>query len=199
MSISSLHTIDLPHLLARLRGGDRDAADELIRRAGRRLEEMARGMLRRYPVVAQREQAEDVLQEASTSLLSALRTLDVADTRAFYGLAAEHLRRRLLDLARRHRRGGGGPVSLERLPGRGAEIPAPADADLGRWEALHEAVERLPAAPREAFSLRFYHGWTWQETADLLGVSVPTARQRWYEAMAHLADWLRELPSPEGG
>ena len=90
-------------------------------------------------------------------------------------------------------------MSLERLPGRGAEIPAPADADLGRWEALHEAVERLPAAPREAFSLRFYHGWTWQETADLLGVSVPTARQRWYEAMAYLSEWLRELPSPEGG
>src|SRR4051794_29968311 len=99
--MSSLHTEDLPDLLARLRGGDRSAGDELIRRAGRRLETMARGMLRRYPAVARREQADDVLQEATASLLAALRTLEVADTRSFFGLAAEHLRRRLLDLARR--------------------------------------------------------------------------------------------------
>src|SRR5258708_37147818 len=100
----SLRTTDLPDLLARLRGGDRAAADELLRRCRERLEAMARVMLRRFPAVAAREQTADVVQEASLSLLAALRTLDVTNTRNFYALAAEHVSRRLLDLARNHRR-----------------------------------------------------------------------------------------------
>src|SRR5688500_8583969 len=99
----SLHTSHLPELLARLRQGDRAAVEELLRRCQRRLEAMARAMLRRYPRVAAHEQTGDVVQEASLSLLAALRTLDPADTATFYGLAAEHVRRRLLDLARKHR------------------------------------------------------------------------------------------------
>jgi RNA polymerase sigma factor (sigma-70 family) len=179
----TLRTTELPNLLARLRCGDRDAADELLRRCRERLEAMARAMLRRFPAVSAREQTADVVQEASLSLLAALKTLDVANTRAFYGLAAHHLRLRLLDLARKHR-------PREAVPQ--ADDP---DADLERWSALHEAAERLPVELREVFSLRFYHGWTFVDIAPLLGVSVPTARRRWLEAVAELREQLKgELP-----
>ena len=174
----TLRTTDLPNLLARLRAGDRAAADELMRRCQTRLEVMARAMLRRYPAVAAREQTGDVVQEASLSLLAALRTLDVADTRSFYGLAAHHVRLRLLDLARKHRRREAVPV---------AEDP---DADLERWSDLHEAAECLSVPPREVFSLRFYHGLTFAEIAVILSMSVPTARRRWLEAVAELSDRL---------
>ena len=179
----TLRTTELPDLLARLRGGERDAADELMRRCRDRLEAMARAMLRRFPAVSAREQTADVVQEASLSLVVALKTLDVADTRAFYGLAAHHVRLRLLDLARKHRPREAGPR------------PDDPDADLGRWSALHDTVERLPVEPREVFSLRFYHGWTFAEIAPLLGTSVPTARRRWLEAVVELRERLRgELP-----
>src|SRR5204863_9617742 len=102
---------------------------------------------------AAREQSADVEQEASLSLLAALRTLDVADTRSFYALAAEHVSRRLLDLARRHRRRELAPA---------ADDP---DADLDRWADLHEAARRLPAEPREAFARRFYHGRPFRQIA----------------------------------
>jgi RNA polymerase sigma factor (sigma-70 family) len=178
----TLRTTALPDLLARLRIGDRVAADELLSRCRDRLEAMARAMLRRFPAVAAHEQTADVVQEASLSLLAALRSLDVADTRAFYGLAAHHVRLRLLDLARKYR-------PRESVP---ATDP---DADLERWSALHEAAERLPVEPREVFSLRFYHGWTFAEIAVLLGASVPTARRRWLEAVAELRERLKgELP-----
>ena len=163
----TLRTTDLPDLLARLRGGDRAAAEELLGSCRARLEAMARAMLRRFPTVAAHEQTADVVQEASLSLLAALRTLDVADTRSFYGLAAHHVRLRLLDLARKHRRREAVPIKDD------------PDADLERWSALHEAVEALPVEPREVFSLRFYHGSTFAEVAALTGLSVPTARRRW--------------------
>jgi RNA polymerase sigma-70 factor (ECF subfamily) len=178
----SLRTTELPDLLARLRAGDRAAADELLRRCRERLEAMAHVMLRRYPAVAAHEQTADVVQEASSSLLAALRTLDVADTRSFYALAAEHVARRLLDLARKHRRRDAPPTAAD------------PDADLDRWAELHEAAARLPAEPREVFALRFYHGWTLAEIAALLGMSVATARRRWLEAEVELARQVRDLP-----
>jgi RNA polymerase sigma factor (sigma-70 family) len=178
----SLRTTELPDLLARLRRGDRSAADELLRLCRERLEAMARVMLRRFPGVAAREQTGDVVQEASLSLLAALQSLDVRDTRSFYALAAEHISRRLLDLARKHRRRDTPPT---------ADDP---DADLDLWAELHEAAGRLPAEPREVFGLRFYHGWTFAEIAALLGVSVATARRRWLEAEAELARQVRDLP-----
>jgi RNA polymerase sigma factor (sigma-70 family) len=178
----SLRTTELPDLLSRLRGGDRAAADELLRRCRGRLETMARVMLRRFPVVAAREQTADVVQEASLSLLAALRTLDVANTRAFHALAAEHVSRRLLDLARKHRRRDAPPA-----------VGDP-DADLDLWADLHEAAQQLPAEPREVFALRFYHGWTFAQVAALLGVSVATARRRWLEALAELTGQLRDVP-----
>ena len=179
----TLRTTNLPDLLARLRDGDRAASDELLRRCRARLEAMAHAMLRRFPAVAAREQTADVVQEASLSLLAALRTLDVADTRSFYNLAAHHIRHRLLDLARKHRRRDAGPA---------ADDP---DADIERWTALHDAAERLPVEPREVFALRFYHGWTFAEIAVLLGTSVQTVRRRWLEAVAVLREQLKgELP-----
>src|SRR5262245_29576515 len=98
-----LQTTDLLGLLGRLRQGDREAVEELIRRCVGRLAAIARTMLRRYPVVAAHEQADDVAQEAALSLLSALKSLTIPDNHSFFALMAEHVRRRLHDLARKHR------------------------------------------------------------------------------------------------
>ena len=68
----------------------------------RTLERLARAMLRNFPCVRKREETSDVVQEAMMSLVTALRQLTFSSTREFYGLIAEHIRRRLLDLQRRH-------------------------------------------------------------------------------------------------
>jgi hypothetical protein len=115
-----------------MRKGERAAADELIRRCGERLERIAHAMLRTYPRVAAHEETGDVVQDASLSLLAALREVDVGDTAAFFGLAAEHVRRRLLDLARKHR-------------AREARAAEDHDADMERWADFHETVGELPA------------------------------------------------------
>jgi RNA polymerase sigma factor (sigma-70 family) len=168
---------------------DPDATDELLRRAGRRLEQLARHMLRNYPVVAAHEQTADVLQEAVLSLLAALRQVDVRSTRDFFGLAAEHIRRRLLDPARRL-----GSARLQQsLPAADA-VPDPArEDDLERWAALHEAVESLPAELREVFGLRFYHGWTWLLLRRYFALHPRESGRQ------EIIDLLQELlPSPAG-
>jgi RNA polymerase sigma-70 factor (ECF subfamily) len=186
---SSLNTQQLASLLLRLRQGDAGAADELVRRTALRLERLVRQMLHHYPVVRSQEQTADVLQESTLRLLAALREVTPDSTRAFYALASQHIRFHLLDLARRFRRGA--PRSLGDCPDPVAPGSHPAEADdLERWQALHEAVEQLPADLREVFELRFYQGWSWPQIAALLGVNERTARRGWLRAGILLGEKL---------
>jgi RNA polymerase sigma-70 factor (ECF subfamily) len=176
----------------RLRAGDRAAADELLRAAGDRLERLARRMLRGFPNVKRWADTGDVLQGALLRLLRTLGGVRPATTRDFFNLAAVHIRRELLDLARHY----DGPEGLgahhaSPPPGPGtdplAAVPDRRDdsGELERWRAFHEAVERLPAAEREVVGLAFYHGWTHARIAEVLGVSDRTVRRHWQSA------WLR--------
>jgi len=54
----------------------------------------------RYPSVGRWVEVEDVLQGSLMRLLRALESVQPTSTRAFFGLAAEQMRRELLDLGR---------------------------------------------------------------------------------------------------
>jgi RNA polymerase sigma-70 factor (ECF subfamily) len=170
--------------LERLRAGDAAAQNELVLRAGDRLERLARRMLRRFPDVARREQTGDVLQNSIMRLLRALRTVEPATTRDFFNLAAAQIRRELLDLAKRRLRPDRAALGLEGNGGGPRPEPAaPAyERDLDDWAAFHEAVEGLPAEEREVVGLVFYHGLGQAEVAALLGVSDRTVRRWWSSA-----------------
>jgi RNA polymerase sigma factor (sigma-70 family) len=195
---SGLHTTLLLALLDRVRQGDRDALDELLRRASVRLKSLARSMLRRFPRVRQHEQSADVVQETTLGLLGALREIHFSSTREFYGLVGEHVRRRLLDLARRYARPVNDPMPLA-SDGSTDEGPCqPEEGDLDRWQALHEAVEGLPVECREVFSLRFYHGREVREVAQLLQVSTRTVMRTWSRTLLALSERLGEGGLPNG-
>src|SRR6266851_2635559 len=110
MNPPSLHTAKLHRWLERADAGDDSAYDELLRATGNRLERLARKMLGRFPNVQDVADTGDVLQNSLLRLLHALREVRPDSVKDFFGLAAEQMRRELLDLARTHsciRRGGG--------------------------------------------------------------------------------------------
>src|SRR5207302_728829 len=104
-------TAVLNALLARAQAGDSAARDDLIRRCSRRLELLTRKMLRGYPAVRRWEETGDVFQNAAVRLVRALSAVTPTSTREFFGLAAEQIRRELVDLARLYR-GPQGPGRL---------------------------------------------------------------------------------------
>jgi RNA polymerase sigma-70 factor (ECF subfamily) len=194
MNDSSPPTAQLQAWLERMRAGDRAARDDLLRCVWGRLERLARKMLRRYPGVRNWVQTGDVLQNALLRLLRALEQVRPESPRAFFGLAAEQMRRELLDLAR-HFLGPLGPGAHHARPHPGHDPSAPpydppdaaADPDeLERWCAFHDGVARLPVAEREVVSLLFYHGWSRAAVAGLLGVTVRTVQRRWESARRQL-------------
>jgi len=193
----SLDTIVLQDCVARWQQGDRDAADQLLRTAERRLEYLARKMLRQFPNVERWTDTADVLQGALLRLLNTLRKLRPESTRDFFGLAAVHIRRELLDLARRFGcRIQACPVS-ELAPNDStsgdAILAAPDSAgpdQLELWCRFHEEVEALPIEEREVVGLVFYHGWTFVQIAELFQVSERTIRRRWATACVRLHEKL---------
>ncbi len=108
----------------------------------------------------------------------------------FFGAAAEAMRRILIERARRRRaeRHGGG---LERVDIQEIEIEAPArDEEL---LAMDDALARLVIVdPQKAelVKLRYFAGLTLEEAAEILGISLSTAKRYW----AYSRAWLfREL------
>jgi len=115
-----------------------------------------------------------------------------ANRRHFFAAAAEAMRRILIERARRHarlKRGGG----RERLSLNDNDTPAPAAAEAVDLLALDEALERLEqidARMGQVVKLRFFAGLTIEQTAEALGLSVPTVNRDWLSARTWLA---REL------
>jgi RNA polymerase sigma-70 factor (ECF subfamily) len=123
-------------------------------------------------------------------LTRALRQEKPASVADFFGLAALHIRRELLDLARRHARQPTAPLT-EDLPDRAGDNPT----ELDRWAALHEAAGRLPADLGAVFSCTFYHGWTQNQIAELLGISDRQVRRLWVETCLRLKEEVGDLPA----
>jgi RNA polymerase sigma factor (sigma-70 family) len=186
---SELHTAVLQDLVAKHQAGDKAAVNMLIVRSTDRLKRLAGKMLGSFPAVRAKEEADDVLQNALVRLTRSLESVTPNSMREYYGLATEHIRRELLDLARHHGRRPADPASAV------GEAAAPTDTrDLDKWAALQQAVERLPAEEREVFGLTFYHGWTQVQIAELLQTSDKRVRKLWHQACARLGEEIGEPP-----
>jgi RNA polymerase sigma-70 factor (ECF subfamily) len=189
----SVHTTQLHQWLDRMRGGDEAAREDLCRSLAGRLERLARKMHGQFPRVHRWVDTDDVLQNAVMRLLRALREVRPGSMREFFALAAEQMRRELLDLARHYRRAA---LEVRHSDDSGA-APDPSDAaaknpDLEKWATFHEAVARLPAEEREVVGLIFYHGWTQAQVAELFQVAPRTVRRWWVSSQLALQQRLKE-------
>jgi RNA polymerase sigma factor (sigma-70 family) len=194
MDPASVHTTELHAWLERVQAGDQTARDDLLRGVADRLERLARKMLGRFPGVRRWADTGDVLQNACMRLLRALQEVRPASMRDFFGLAAEQMRRELLDLTRQVKRARRQEAVSADVPDSDGDVGAgdPAagdhDRDLDLWERFHDGVQLLPAEEREVVSLIYYHGWSQPQVAELFQINERTVRRRWRSACMHLHD-----------
>ena len=123
------------------------------------------------------------------------------DRAQFLGIAAQVMRRVLVDHARRHRAGRRGGPQLQRVP---LEMLESADAGAAAageradvLMALDDALLTLGRlAPRQArvVECRFFGGLTEDETASVLGVTARTVARDWVKARG----WLMQELSDDG-
>jgi RNA polymerase sigma-70 factor (ECF subfamily) len=143
-----------------------------------------------------RERGDHTLQATALVHEAYLRLVDQRDVQwdnrnQFMGIAAQLMRRILLDYSRAHqaaKRGGNAEkVYLQEA----AIVSTPRAADV---LALDEALLRLAKLdPHQAHlvELRFFGGLSIEETADVLEISPATVKRNWNVAKAWLARELR--------
>ena len=173
---------EVTRILHAIRGGQPQAAEELLNLVYAELRQIARGKM-------QRERPGQTLQATALVHEAWLRLGDASfENRAhFFSAAAEAMRRILVERARRkHRekRGAGAEhCALDEM-----EIAAPV-AEGEELLAVHEVLDQFAQHdPRKAelVKLRYFAGLSFEETAEALGVSVPTAKRDWAYARAWL-------------
>lgn len=171
--------------------GDEAARAALIDHACERLLKLTRKMFHDFAKLRRWEQTDDVFQNAMLRLHTALGEVQIESVRHFFNLAAAMIRRTLLDLTKHHF-GPLGGATQHHTDGIPADEPGgvvhrtsdPADepTDLDGWSDFHAQVEKLPDQEREVLNVLFYEGFTQEEAALVLGISLRTLKRRWQSA-----------------
>jgi RNA polymerase sigma-70 factor (ECF subfamily) len=176
---------DITGMLAAARGGDAEAAQRLAGLVYEELRRRAESLMKRESP-GHTVQATMLIHDAYLKLIQQDR-VGWNDRNHFFAVAAQTMRRLLVDHARgrqRDKRGGGQvKVSLEE----GLGLSSGADGDV---LAVDRALARLEALdPQQAriVELRFFGGLTVEEVAQQLGMSKRSVEAEW----TMVAAWLR--------
>lgn len=179
---------EVTRLLADLEAGQPGAETELLPLVYAELRRVAAGYMRRERP-GHTLQATALVHEAYIQLVDQTR-VTWRNRAHFFAVAAQIMRRILVDHARAHRaqkRGGDArKLTLEEAIG----VFGARDVAL---EALDDALSTLAQLdPRQGriVELRFFGGLTIDETAEVLGVSAPTVEREWRMARAWLHSQL---------
>jgi len=182
--MSAADCSETTQLLRAWASGDRGALDRLTPRVYDELRRIA-GHFMQHERPGRTIQATALVHEAYLKLID-ITNVDWQHRAHFFAVAAQILRRILLDQARRRvaaKRGGGRPrVDLDQV----------ADIGSGRAReliALDDALNALATVdPRKAqvIELRFFAGLSVEETAEVLKVSSDTVMRDWKLARAWL-------------
>lgn len=184
---------EVTNLLLRWGEGDRQAFDALAPLVYDELRRLAGRYLRR-------ERSDHTLQSTALVHEAYLRLVDQRNVRwqnraQFFGLAAELIRRILVDHARARQAAKRGGAVYKLTLDEALDASAPRDLDLVRLDDAMKALAELDSQQARVVELRFFAGLTIEETAEVLGISPATVKRDWLVAKA----WLRRELSGRSG
>ena len=164
-------------LVKQARSGDVAAFESLYRRHEGRVYALCLRMTRSP------DRAEDCVQEA---FVKAWRSLPAFEGRSAFGTWLHRIAvNQVLSLQRKEsRRPGHLELVEERLE---QTDDRPRERDAGIEMDLEEAVGSLPPGARNVFVLNAVHGYSHEETANMLGVAVGTCKAQLHRARKLLA------------
>ncbi|HLK51306.1 MAG TPA: sigma-70 family RNA polymerase sigma factor [Bryobacteraceae bacterium] len=171
--------------------GDAKAADQLVPLVYGELRRLAAHYLRG-------ERPDHTLQPTALVNEAYLQLIDQKSNRwqnraHFIGVAAQLMRRILVDHARAHR--------ADKRGGRDVKVPLDAALVVSQQRSeellvLDEALQRLAVQDLQQsriVELRFFGGLSVEETAEVLGISTATVKRDWSVARAWLYRELAKL------
>jgi len=199
MAVTSLSSVDEAQLVAQSREGDSAAFNELVRRYEGKIFRLA------MHVTQNREDAEDVLQE---TFLKAYEHLDQfkGDSKFYTWIVRIAVNQALMKLRRRKTDKS---VSLDETIDTGEDTVT---REVAAWDEdpeqrfsreelggiLDSAVQSLEPLYRSVFVLRDVEELSTEETAEVLGLSIPAVKSRLLRARLQLREKLTRFFKRKG-
>src|SRR6185369_16922686 len=178
---------EVTRILESVQSGDPKAAEELLPLVYEELRRLAAAkMAMERP--GQTLQATALVHEAWIRLAGE-RNQQYQNRHAFFGAAAEVMRRILVDRARRRQavRHGGGQ---DRVELDAVEIAVTNDEAIQGVHEVLDELAKLDPPKAEVVKLHFFVGLSFEEIAALLGVNERTVRRHWTFAKAWMCKEL---------
>jgi RNA polymerase sigma-70 factor, ECF subfamily len=182
----------ITELLNKIGQGNQNAAEQLVPLLYSELRKLARHYLRR-------ERSDHTLQATALVHEAYLRLVDQRQVswqnrNHFFAVAAQQMRRILVDYARGHQAAKRGGAAIK-VPLDRAVIVSQERAN--ELVAIDQMLTRLTECdPEQArvVELRIFGGLTLEEIAEILGVSRSTVKRDWTMAKAWLSREIRPQP-----
>ncbi len=181
-------TLEITQLLVAWNNGDQAALERLTPLVHTELHRLAK----RY-MAGERQgrilQTTALVNEAFMRLID-WRNVEWQNRAHFFGLAAQIMRRILVDFARARNSEKRGGDEIHVSLSEAANVPSERSPDLVALDDALQTLEKLDPRQSRVVELRFFAGLSLEETAEALKVSLSTVRRDWSLAEA----WLyREL------
>lgn len=175
---------DVTALLAAASAGDREAEARFVEVVYHQLHKLAAYIMRGESGMVTL-QTTALVNEALIHLCGG-RSIDAKDQRHFFNTAAQQMRRILIDRARAKRaaKRNGQNVSLEEA----GQIPLERPEELVALDDGLQLLKSIDPAAERVVELKYFGGYTDEETAAILEVNVAKVRRDWTYARA----WLHE-------
>jgi RNA polymerase sigma factor (TIGR02999 family) len=170
------------------RGGDNRAAlDRLLPIVYDELRRLAASFLRREHAVSM--QTTELVHEAYFKLTDQ-RTVDWENRGQFFAIAAQAMRRLLIDSARQRKslKRSGEKISLDEAP----TIPVEDDESVLELDQALSELEQFDEQQCRIVELRYFAGLTIDETAEVLRVSPSTVKREWEIARTWLYQRMKD-------
>ena len=176
---------DVDRMLSQAHGGDREALERLLPLVYDELRRIAAGFLQ-HERPGHTLQPTALVNEAYLRLLGQ-RSVDWQNRAQFLGIAAQSMRRVLVDHARARAAAKRGGMQTRVTLDDGHAIAPEGDVDVMALDAALEELAVFDPRLARVVELRFFGGLTNPEVAEALGISVATVDRERVTAVA----WLR--------
>lgn len=182
--MSTLGPSEFSRLLAAFRAGDRQVESQLFSMVYDELHRLAAHYLRN-------ERPDHTLQATALVHEAYIRLTgqsagDWQDRSHFFAVAAQSMRRILVDYARAHTAGKRGGVLQRVALEEPLLISQQQSAMLMALDEALDRLERLDSRQSKIVELRYFGGFTIEEVAKLLAISPRTVEREWDMARAWL-------------
>ena len=188
--MSEATSTNVTQLLVAWGKGDQHAFDALMPEVRKELHRLAAHYMAEEPL-GHDLQPTALINEAYLRLVD-WKNIQWADRAHFFGMAANMMRRVLVDYARSRDRLKRGGEAIQVSFTEAANVPIPQSADVLALDKALRELEKIDPRKSQIVEMRFFGGLSQEETAEALNVSVATVRRDWSLSRAWLARELKK-------